>query len=149
YPVATFVDDDRKPTGETAPSEIPDHFAISGFLKSGTLVNIFWRAGYKIGEETGRRQYVWEIDGEEGTIRLESNARLGALPTINEPDLYLNGKKVELEVPGSNILSIVNAWSEFADGGGSYATIDDAVKHHELLDAIELSAAEGRRVTLS
>jgi len=149
YPVGTFIDADGKPTGKTVQSEIPDHYSITGFLKTGVLVNLFWRAGYAVGEETGRRQYIWEIDGEEGTIRLESNGPLGALPAMVEPDLYLNGKKVELDNPGGPVDSVSVEWKEFADGNrGDYATIEDAVKHHELLDAIELSAKEGRRVVL-
>lgn len=154
YPTATFVDADGKPTGETAPSEIPDHFSVHGVLDSGILVNFFWRAGYPaVGPGTGRRAYIWEIDGELGTIRLEGTS---ALPTINEPEVFLNGEKVVLDVPGSNVRSIVDAWTEFADDWdrgvgerkGSYPTIEDAVRHHELLDAIELSAKEGRRVVL-
>jgi len=83
---------------------------------------------------------------------LESNKANGAFPSAFEPELYLNGKKIALESlpgsPGTLIDSVTTAWKEFAEGKGSYATIDDAVKNHELLDAIELSAKEGRRVML-
>lgn len=96
---------------------------------------------------TGRRQFIWEIDGDEGTIRLESNHILGALSSIIEPDLYLNGEKVEFEIPGNAALSCVGAWKEFSEGtSGDYATIEDAVKHHRLIDAIEESAKEEKRV---
>ncbi|KAF4611602.1 hypothetical protein D9613_003916 [Agrocybe pediades] len=144
----TFVDADGKPTGKTLEVNIPDHFAITGFLKSGALVNLFWRDGYSSGPETGRRQFVWEIDGEDGTIRMEGNGLYGAFPGSQEPDLFLNGKKVEFQA-GNPFLSVTAAWQEFAKGKtGDYPTIDDAVKHHELLDAIELSAKEGRRIIL-
>ncbi|KAF9555728.1 NAD-binding Rossmann fold oxidoreductase [Agrocybe pediades] len=148
YPVGTFVDADEKPTGKTLEVNIPDHFAITGFLKSGAFVNLFWRDGYSSGPETGRRQFVWEIDGEDGTIRMEGNGLYGAFPGSQEPDLFLNGKKVEFQA-GNPFLNVTAAWQEFAKGEtGDYPTIDDAVKHHELLDAIELSAKEGRRIIL-
>ncbi|KAF9567152.1 NAD-binding Rossmann fold oxidoreductase [Agrocybe pediades] len=148
YPVGTVVDADGKPTGKTVQTDVPEHYSITGFLESGILVNAFWRGGYASGEGTGRRQYVWEIDGEEGTVRFESNATMGALPAMFEPDLYLNGKKVEFATPGNVVENISVAWKEFADGKGNYATIEDAVKHGELLDAIDRSAQEGRRIDL-
>jgi len=148
YPTGTFVNADGQPTGKTMQSETPDHFAITGLLKTGILVNLFWRDGYSSGPETGRRQFVWEIDGEEGSIRMEGSGLHGAFPGMQEPELFLNGKKVEFEA-GNVFQSVTLAWKEFAKGEkGDYATIHDAVKHHELLDAIELSAKEGRRIHL-
>ncbi|KAF8970687.1 NAD-binding Rossmann fold oxidoreductase [Flammula alnicola] len=148
YPVGTLLDDQDKPTGETINSEIPDHFAISGILKHGIVANLFWRGGYLSGE--GRRQFVWEIDGDEGCIRMESNAPRGAFASISEPELYLNGKKVDLEgAPGGAFDSVTTAWKEYAEHiTGTYATIDDAVKNHRLLDAIERSCKEGQRIVL-
>ncbi|PPQ78258.1 hypothetical protein CVT25_011717 [Psilocybe cyanescens] len=146
YPTITILDNDGKPTGRTAPSQYPDHYAITGFLRSGVLANILWRSGYVSNE--GRRQYIWEIEGEEGSIRLQSNELLGAFPGIAESELYLNGKKVEFETAGNTVESCRQAWKEFAERTESYATIEDAVKHHRLIDAIETSAKEGRRITL-
>lgn len=147
YLTGTFVDADGNATERTIQSEVTDHHSITGFLKSGVLVNIFWRGGYAAGEGTGRRQYIWEIDGEEGTIRFESNGSYGAAAAAYEPELYLNGKKVELENAGGPVESVSLAWKEFIEGKEeNYATIDQAVKLHELLDTIEFSAKEGRRV---
>ncbi|PPQ90952.1 hypothetical protein CVT25_008282 [Psilocybe cyanescens] len=147
YPNITIVDNDNKPTGKIVESQNSDHFAITGVLKTGVLANIFWRTGYTSSE--GRRQYIWEIDGEEGSIRLQSDHLLGAYPSVFESELYLNGKKVEFETPGNAVVTVSGAWKEFADHTtGTYATIEDAVKHHRLLDAIETSAKEGKRVIL-
>ncbi|KAH9477117.1 Dehydrogenase aclE [Psilocybe cubensis] len=147
YPVLTVLDRTHKPTGKTVAYHQPDHYAISGVLKSGILANILWRTGYASTE--GRRQYVWEIEGEEGTIRMESNNLLGAMASMIEPDLYLNGKKVDFETSGNAVESCVEAWMPFSNGpGGDYATIEDAVKHHRLLDAIEASVQEGKVVAL-
>ncbi|KAF4612285.1 hypothetical protein D9613_003918 [Agrocybe pediades] len=148
YPTGQVVDAKGKPTGKTIHSETPDHYIISGTLESGVLVNVFWRAGYSSEEGTGRRQFVWEIDGEEGTIRIESHKPTGAFTGLYEPDMYVNGQKVEVD-RDDVIESVKTAWKQFATGEkGDYATIDDAVKNHELIDAIELSAREGRRVLL-
>lgn len=149
YPTVTIVTDDGKPTGRTFEAQCEDHFAITGFLKTGVFANVFWRTGYALKE--GRHQFVWEIDGEEGSIKLQSDFILGAYPSIFESELYLNGEKVDLETKGFGaVVSIGAAWKEFADRSkaGTYATIDDAVKHRRLIDAIELSAKEGKRVTL-
>ncbi|KAJ3502038.1 hypothetical protein NLJ89_g9068 [Agrocybe chaxingu] len=150
YPTGAFVDDTFKPTGKTFPSEIPDHFAISGILSSGVIANLFYRGGNASGPETGRRQYLWEIDGEEGSIRLESDHIQGAAPSIIEPKLFLNGKEVAVEgaEKAGALDSAATAWKEFAHGEGNYATIEDALKNKKLLNAIETSAREGKRVTL-
>ncbi|KAH9476876.1 Dehydrogenase aclE [Psilocybe cubensis] len=144
FPVGTVVDSEGKPTEKTYPSTNPDHFSITGFLESGTMVNIFWRAGYASSE--GRRQYIWEIEGDEGSIRMEAPV---AYPSIYEPDLYINGKKFEFDAPGDILQSLGVAWREFAAGGtGNFATIEDAVKNHHLIQAIEASARSGTRITL-
>ncbi|PPQ82743.1 hypothetical protein CVT25_009297 [Psilocybe cyanescens] len=144
YPVGTIVDSEGKPTEKKYPSKNPDHFAITGFLKGGIMANIFWRAGYASSE--GRRHYIWEIEGDEGSIRMEAPV---AYPSIYEPDLFLNGQKIELETPGDVMQSLGAAWKEFAEGrSGNIATIDDAVKNHRLIEAIETSARSGTRVTL-
>ncbi|KAF9555726.1 oxidoreductase [Agrocybe pediades] len=148
YPTGQVVDAKGNPTGKTVHSETPDHYIISGTLESGVLVNVFWRAGYSSEKGTGRRQFVWEIDGEEGTIRIESYKPTGTFTGLYEPDMYVNGQKVEVD-RDDVIESVKTAWKQFATGEkGDYATIDDAVKNHELIDAIELSAREGRRVLL-
>lgn len=108
------------------------------------MANIFWRAGYASSE--GRRHYIWEIEGDEGSIRMEAPV---AYPSIYEPDFYLNGKKIEFETPGDVMQSLGVAWKEFAVGGtGNFATIEDAVKNHRLIEAIEASARSGARIAL-
>lgn len=149
HPVVTVVDANGKPTGKTYPFELYDHFSIAGRLENGVLANIFWRMGYASTE--GRRQFIWEIEGEEGVIRMESNSQLGALPGMVEPDLYLNGKKIDIGEHGGPIESVGVVFKEFAEGGSrpvSYATIEYAIKHKRLLNAIEESAREGKRIVL-
>jgi len=141
-----IVDQDGKPTGETTEADNLDFIAFSGVLKSGALANVTFRTGLK--STPGRSQFVWEIDGEEGSIRIDSQDVAGAFINIREPNLYVNGERVEVE--GSDITSnLTRAWEEYAKGdSGNYATMDDAVKLHELLDAIERSAKEGKTISL-
>jgi len=138
HPIITLLDPAGNPNGKTHPAEIPDHYTIAGILKSGVVVNIFYRIGYV--HTPGRRQFLWEIDGEEGSLRLENNGPYTSFISVYEPDLYLNGEKVDLgEGPSGFSYSIPSAWKAFAEGKGGYATIEDAVKIHELLAAIEKS----------
>lgn len=127
----------------------PDHFSITGFLKTGVLANVLWQTGYAARE--GRFSLVWEIGSEESIIRLQSSYEqlLGPFPGIVEPEFYLNGKRIEQENPGGVVVNCAGAWKAFADrSSGTYVTIENAIKHHRLLDSVELSAKKGRRVTL-
>ncbi|THV01883.1 NAD-binding Rossmann fold oxidoreductase [Dendrothele bispora CBS 962.96] len=153
YPTSTLVSDDGTPTGETVQNRNPDHYAFNGILTSGALINVVWRAGYK--STPSRQQFIWEIDGEEGSIRLTSDQIGVGFFAIRYPDLYLNGEFVELERnaktdPSGGYQGNTGAgWEEFAKGKeGVYPTIEDAVKLHQLLDAIKLSGETGKRVDL-
>jgi predicted dehydrogenase len=146
YPTATVVDANGKPTGETIPATSPDHYTISGLLKSGALATIIWHTGYK--NAPGRKQLRWAIEGEEGSIRLESDATV--FMNVHNPTLYLNGERVDVAGTDSEVMGILGAaWEAYADGNeGQYATIDDAVKNQRILDAVEKSLAEGKTIVL-
>lgn len=147
YPVATLLDSERKATNQTITATAPDQVAFTGLLKSGAISTVVWRGG--IPSTKGRRQFLWEIDGEDGSIRMESDAMGAAFINIRDPKLYLNGELVNVQHtngPGDNLAA---AWAEFAKGDeGTYPTMDDAVKNHCLLDAITRSAREGRVIKL-
>ncbi|KAF8965736.1 NAD-binding Rossmann fold oxidoreductase [Flammula alnicola] len=146
YPTTTVIGADGKPTGETLPSTTPDHYSISGQLRSGALATIIWRTGYPTTK--GRRVLLWEIDGETGSIRIESDS--SAFMNIQNPTVYLNGEKVEVEAAETGLFGILGAaWDSYANGEEvQYATIDDAVKNQRILDAIERSLVEGKTIVL-
>lgn len=149
YTTSTIVSAPGVPVpGEVPrPSICPDHIAITGTLASGALVNIVWRSGMKT--VPGRRTLLWEIDGEEGSIRMESFKAMGAfMATFDDPDLYLNGEKVEVEGVEQGVIGrLGNAWMEYAKGpDGNHATIDDAVKLKVLLKTIAKALETGDRV---
>lgn len=147
YPVSILVDQDNKPTGETLNATSPDHFAITGLHKSGIISSFTWRSGYPVTK--GRRQFLWEIDGDEGSIKVESDGVYGALLNLAEPELYLNGELIAKEGDTGNAVNLTNAWVQIAKGEkGEYATIDDAVKNRALVDAIERSIEEQKTIIL-
>jgi len=152
FPVATVFDElTGKPTGETVPTTAgPDHISITGVLNSGVLVNMTWRGGIRA-TTPGRRILLWEIDGEEGSIRLENSEVFGSFIPYGDPELFLNGEKVEVEGSKEGVAGTVTKnWVEFAKGdvGGTHATIEDAVRIKRLIEAIDESLASGQRVSI-
>ncbi|KAF9499302.1 NAD(P)-binding protein [Pleurotus eryngii] len=109
YPTATILrsSPDNSPKDDEAPRTLQvstaDHVAITGMLVSGAIVSIICRGGYA--ETPGRQRLVWEIDGEEGSIRLEGNSPgvVGPLIHRHDPDVYLCGEKVVVEKPMEKI----------------------------------------------
>ncbi|KAF9466234.1 hypothetical protein BDZ94DRAFT_1158048, partial [Collybia nuda] len=147
YPMSILVDEDDKPTGEVVKATTPDHFALAGMLNSGAISSMMWRGGYSATK--GRRRFIWEIDGDEGSIKFESDGVYGAFLNLYDPDIYLDGEPIAVEGGRGTIANLTNAWAEFAKGeGGDYATIDDAVKNQILLDAIGRSIEGQKTITL-
>ncbi|KAF9483261.1 hypothetical protein BDN70DRAFT_891829 [Pholiota conissans] len=99
FSTATVLDSEGKPTDQILPASVPDHYSISGLLKSGALATIVWRTGYK--NTSGRKHLLWEIDGEEGSIRMEND--LSVYVNVRYPTLYLNSQKVRVEGTASEI----------------------------------------------
>jgi predicted dehydrogenase len=136
-----------KETGEVIPATGEDHVAFSGFLDTEVFVSVSARSGYACVK--GAR-FIWEIQGTQGLVRLVDDPE-EVHQFINVADLlvYLNGELVPLEGKGGLEHNISRGWTEFSRGkNGIYPTLDDAVKLHELLDAIRKSASEGARVML-
>jgi predicted dehydrogenase len=147
YQTATIIDSDSKPTGKTVPVTAPDHIAFTGLLKSGAICSIIWRGG--LPSTKGRKQFIWEIDGEDGSIRLENDGQGGTFIGIRDPELYINGDLIGVDSTAGLIGNIAEGWSQFAKGGdGNYPTLEDALRNHRLLDAIERSETEGRTIVL-
>lgn len=71
YPEVSFLDDHGKPTGKTAKATAFDQIAISGVLKSGAMISFIQRGGYS--STKGRKQLIWIIDGENGSITIEND----------------------------------------------------------------------------
>ncbi|KAJ2928072.1 hypothetical protein H1R20_g9015, partial [Candolleomyces eurysporus] len=152
YPDVTVVDDVTQEPIAGRPSlrnTFLDHITITGILKgSGAWVTVIVRQGHK--STPGRRQFLWEINGEEGSLKIEDTRVGGANIGARDPEhVYLNGEKVIWDKENDGVDKFDNpvpfvksSWLEFAKGkenGGYYVDIEDALKHRELLDAIERS----------
>ncbi|KAJ6486864.1 hypothetical protein C8R45DRAFT_1145418 [Mycena sanguinolenta] len=149
YPMATLFSPESD-QNRTVSVTAADPLALSGMLKSGAVVSIAWRGGYS--STPGRTQFVWVIDGENGSIRVEEDAVGGAFMHIIDPKLFLNGERVPIDENWNGFSGHIRAaLAEFADGGKDtkYATMEDAVKLRVLLKAIEDSARDGKRVVLN
>lgn len=145
YPTAKIIAADGSVVKEL-PNLAPDHISFTGVLDSGVLVNQVWRGGLKT--TPGRLNFIWEIDGEEGSIRLTGDLPNSAFIHIVDPKLYLNGDLVAVE-PSGLLGMLAENWEEFSKGKeGNYVTIDDAVRIHEVLDAITASSKSGEKVEL-
>jgi predicted dehydrogenase len=145
YPTATLLDRDRKPTSKTFSGAAPDQIAFTGIFKSGAVSSISCRGGIK--STPGRSQFIWEIDGEEGSIRLEGDSVAAGIIHIYQPKVYLNGELVEVQSTTGMTDNLTAAWGEYAKGDeGDYPTLEDAVRLHRTLDAITRSAEEGRTI---
>jgi len=149
FPTTVLLDAEGKPTDIVLPSPYADNIAISGTLAnhSGAVLNAFWRTLPGTSEKNPNR-LIAVIDGDEGVIRFEGHQTMSNLCLYTPPKVYLNN----LEVPLEDTPFVGNTgrnWAEFAKGEkGVYPTWEDAVKVHELVDAIEKSAEKGVRVTI-
>ena len=160
YPVSHLVNADGTPTGETITNPPHDQVALSGILTGksyaeGAFINLHCRAAlrHRGDNNKGRTLFRWIIDGEDGTIELvhrEEDGELGSFLSMTEKTILLNGDEVPLEETELDQLGNTGkAWYEFAKGGeGKYTTIDDAVRIHRVLDTVQRSVREGKKIVL-
>jgi predicted dehydrogenase len=152
FPKATVVDEKGNPTGLEVTVTNPDQVAFTGILKDvDAVASINLRGGLKT--LPGRSAFTWIIDGEEGTIRLDSSL---IMINVYEPVLTVNGEVVEVDtggiVPELNgqdaAGNIARAWDAYANGVDGYSTIEDALNIKKIVDAVNRSSKEGRRIDL-
>jgi predicted dehydrogenase len=112
------------------------------------------RQGHK--STSGRTQLNWEIDGEDGVVKIEDNRSLGMNMGAHDPEhLYLNGEEVvwDEEKEGhakyeSPVPFLRDNWLAFYKGkenGANYMDIEEAAKLRGFLAAIAKSIEEGGR----
>lgn len=142
FPTAQLVDGSGSPTGVSIEQTGCSQAAISGVLKSGAVVSIHWRGGLESKHGKDGTPFIWTIDGESGSIRVESSEPGGSFLHIRDPVLYVDGQEVKLE-RNDGMSNTGRAWAEYANGNhGLYPTIDDAVEVKTLLEAIVGSARD-------
>ena len=150
WPTVPLVAADGTPTGETVRQTGATQIAFSGVLKSGAVASLHFRAGQD-GAAPGQTPFVWLIDGETGSLRVESQEGHGSFIHVGHPRVLVKGEEVPFDGPGepSITTNVGRAWEQYAKGdAGHYSTFEDAVRLERIIHAIRRSADEGRRITL-
>src|SRR5256886_8150717 len=146
-------------TGERIVKTAADQIAVIGTLTSGATASIHVREAV-----AGGTGLLWEINGTDGTLRITADA---ALPEIfpltvwgsqgrNEPTELAIPKALMQKWPtlasleGAPAFNVARAYAAFAadidNGTHTVPDFADAVRRHEVIAAIETSAASGQRV---
>ncbi|EEB90888.1 hypothetical protein MPER_10845, partial [Moniliophthora perniciosa FA553] len=139
-----ILDASDKPVGNPIPQDDIHQVVFGGQFgnKDATVLSVNLR---HVRSEHGAGMF-WVIDGEKGTIKMKAEKGPSFMRT--QPELWVNGEKVEVEQDSEAERSARN-WSKFADRAeGEFATIDDALKAKRVVDAIFRSSREGRRIDL-
>ena len=148
-------------TDERVVKTAPDQIAVIGTLTSGATVSIHIREAV-----AGGTGFLWEINGTDGTLRITAPAALPEIFPLTVAGAQGRNALAELPVPtaltqkwpaltslvGAPAFNVARAYAAFAADidNATHAVPDfaDAVRRHELIAAIERSAASGERVRL-
>jgi predicted dehydrogenase len=136
-----------------------DQVAVIGTLTSGATASIHIREAV-----AGGTGFLWEINGTDGTLRITADAALPEIFPLTVAGAQGRNEPAQLAVPtaltqkwptlrgiqGSPAFNVARAYAAFAgdiaNGTHSVPDFADAVRRHEVIAAIERSAASGQRV---
>lgn len=142
-------------TGEALPLTSEDQVAFVATLAGGAVASVHYRGGMTKG--TG---LCWEINGTKGDLRITSFgghmqlfdlsvAGAGpddeAMKPLPVPDSYY-ATSIRDGVALAVAESYARLAEDLANGILQCATFDDAVVRHQMIEAVEKSAASGQRV---
>ncbi|TMF51927.1 MAG: Gfo/Idh/MocA family oxidoreductase [Chloroflexi bacterium] len=148
-------------TGEQIVKTAADQIAVIGTLTSGATASIHIREAV-----AGGSGFQWEINGTDGTLRITADAALPEIFPLTVHGAHGRNEPAELDIPtvltqkwppltkleGTPAFNVGCAYAAFAadidNGTHTVPDFADAVQRHELIAAIERSAASGERVTL-
>jgi predicted dehydrogenase len=145
-------------TGEQVAKTAADQIAVIGTLSSGATASVHVREAV-----AGGTGFLWEINGTNGTLRITADAAHPQIFPLTVAGARGRGAPAELAVPaptqkwpmlarlqGTPAYNVGRAYAAFAAdiGNGTHTVPDfaDAVRLHEVIAAIERSAASGERV---
>ena len=161
------VSDLRRPlitieeTGEQIVKTAPDQIAVIGTLTSGATASIHIREAV-----AGGTGFLWEINGPDGTLRINADEAQPQIFPLAVAGARGRNEPAELAVPaaltqkwpaltsleGAPAYNVGRAYAAFAadihNGTHTVPDFADAVRRHEVIDAIQISAASGERVKL-
>src|SRR5438105_15487887 len=159
------VSDLRRPlitieeTGEQIVKTAADQIAVIGTLVSGSTASLHVREAV-----AGGTGFLWEINGTAGTLRITADAPYPGIFPLTVWGAHGPGKPAELSVPaalirkwpalttleGAPAYNVGRTYAAFAadivNGTHTVPDFADAVRRHEVIAAIERSAASGERV---
>jgi predicted dehydrogenase len=148
-----------KETGEQIVKTAPDQIAVIGTLTSGATVSAHVREGV-----AGGTGFLWEINGTDGILRITADAAYPEIYPLTVLGARGQNEPIELATPaaltekwpaltsleGAPAYNVGRAYAAFAsdieNGTRTVPDFTDAVRRHELIAAIERSAASGERV---
>src|SRR6266516_3510863 len=159
------VSDLRRPhitieeTGERIVKTAADQIAVIGTLTSGASASIHIREAV-----AGGTGFLWEINGSDGTLRITADAAVPGIFPLTIAGAQGRNEPTELVIPaaltrkwpaltsleGAPAFNVGRAYAAFAadiaNGPHTVPDFADAVRRHEVIAAIESSAASGERV---
>ncbi len=159
------VSDLRRPlitideTGEQVVKTAADQIAVIGTLTSGATASVHVREAV-----AGGTGFLWEINGTHGTLRITADAAVPGIYPLTVAGAHGRNEPAELAVPaalaqkwpaltsldGAPAYNVGRAYAAFAadidNGTHTVPDFADAVARHEVIAAIERSAATGDRV---
>jgi predicted dehydrogenase len=159
------VSDLRRPlitieeTGEQIVKTAADQIAVIGTLTSGATASIHVREAV-----AGGTGFLWEINGTDGTLQITADAAQPQIYPLTVAGAQGPNEPVELAVPakltqrwpaltgleGAPAYNVGRAYAAFAadidNGTRTVPDFADAVRRHEVIAAIQRSAASGERI---
>src|SRR5438876_173906 len=146
-------------TGEQIVKTAADQIAVIGTLTSGAIASIHVREAV-----AGGTGFLWEINGTDGTLRITAEGAQPQIFPLTVAGARGGNEPAELAVPsaltqkwptlaaleGAPAYNVGRAYAALAadidNGTHTVPDFADAVRRHELIAAIERSAASGERV---
>src|SRR6267378_3068626 len=144
-------------TGEQIVKTAADQIAVIGTLTSGATASVHVREAV-----AGGTGFLWEINGTDGTLRITADAAYPEIFPLTVAGAHGRDEPAELAVPaaltqkwpeltsleGTPAYNVGRAYAAFAaDIDNGTHTVPDFA--HEVIAAIERSAASGERVKAS
>jgi predicted dehydrogenase len=141
-------------TGEHIVKTAADQIAVIGTLTSGATASVHIREAV-----AGGTGFLWEINGTDGTLRITADAALPEIYPLTVAGAQGRNEPAELAVPaalahkwpmlrslqGAPAFNVGRAYAAFAadieEGTHTVPDFADAVRRHEVIAAIERSAA--------
>jgi predicted dehydrogenase len=146
-------------TGEQIVKTADDQIAVIGTLTTGAIATVHLREAV-----AGGAGLLWEINGTDGTLRITADAPFPGIFPLTVAGARGRDELAELTVPaalteswptltslqGTPAFNVGRGYAAFAadmdNGTHNVPDFADAAQRHELIAAIERSAASGERI---